>query len=103
MSRRLQRVTDWAAVAADCGYRIQQIAHKYRVSERTVHRYIRRRFKTKPKRWLDELRAQVAAQQLADGESIKNVAKHCKFAQPQNFTKFFKRVRGSTPRTYLGN
>jgi AraC-like DNA-binding protein len=102
-NRRLKLVRNWPAVAAECGYQLQEIARKFGVSDRTVRRHIQTRFDAKPKEWLNELRARVAVQQLAKGESVKNVSKACHFAQTSSFTKFFKRMKGEIPTKYIAS
>jgi AraC-like DNA-binding protein len=98
-SRRLDQVKNWPAVAAECKYQLQIIAAKFSVSDRTLRRYIQRRFGTKAKHWIDGLRAQVAAQKLREGESVKKVASETELTEP-GFSRFFKRVKGVPPKKF---
>ena len=102
MSNKLDRVKDWNVVFKECGFQLNGIALKYELSTRTVQRHLRKYFGESPKQCLDRLRAEAAGHELARGESVKRTSIDHGFKQASHFTKFFYRVRGSTPRNYSG-
>lgn len=77
------------------------MARRLEASERNLHRYIIRRFKQRPKKWLDELRAQAACDDFARGELVKTISNDVRFAHASNFVRFFKRVTGETPQNAM--
>lgn len=101
MGSRLDRRSDWEELASECGYRVEEIARKCRVSPRQLQRHFLLLFGSTPKRWLDELRAQAAAEQISAGELVKTASSNLHFKQASHFTRFFKRVKGMTPQKYI--
>ena len=101
MSSRLDRRSDWEELAAKCGYRVDDMARKCRVSPRQLQRHFLLLFGSTPKRWLDETRARAAAEEIASGELAKTASINLRFKQASHFTKFFKRLNGLTPKEYI--
>jgi AraC-like DNA-binding protein len=101
VNNRLQRIADWPAVAAESGYQVEKVAKKYQVSSRTLRRYFLEHFKKTPKHCIDEWRAEAAARELERGEQVKAAASIAKMDDAPNFTRFFKRVEGTTPKKYM--
>ena len=97
MSSRLDRKRGWERLAAQCDYRVEEMARRCHVSTRQLERHFLAVFKTTPKRWLDELKAHAALLEMARGESVKATATGLKFKHASSFTRFFKRVKGATP------
>jgi AraC-like DNA-binding protein len=100
VSSRLDRRDDWERLAAQCNYRVDAIARHCKISRRQLHRYFWDHFGKAPKQWLDELRAGVAAREIARGDLMKTVSIDLKFKDPANFTRFFKRLQGTTPHNF---
>ena len=97
VNSRLDRVTDWPGVAKEARFQVQQMARILAVSARQLRRYIWQRFKKRAKRWLDEMRAQAAKEEFERGELVKTTSDDVCFAYACNFSRFYKRVTGSTP------
>ena len=102
MNSRLDHITNWEQLAAESGYRIGEMARNSGVSARQLRRYFQKQIGRRPKQWFDELRADAAARQLERGESVKNAAIDHGFKHPQSFTRFFSRIKGTSP-TLLKN
>ena len=98
MNSRLDRVKDWNAVVRNARFQLRLIAQILKCSERNLRRYIWKRFKKRPKQWLDELRAQSAREDFARGELVKTASNGVHFKYACNFSRFYKRVTGSSPR-----
>lgn len=97
MSSRLDRKRGWERLAAQCDYRVDEMARRCQVSTRQLERHFLAVFKTTPKRWIDEVKAHAALQEMMRGESVKATATGLKFKHASSFTRFFKRVKGATP------
>lgn len=100
MSSRLDRRSDWEGLAGQCGYRVEKLARTCKVSRRQLQRHFLALFGTTPKHWLDQLRARAAADEIAHGELVKTASSNHQFKQPSHFTKFFRRMKGTTPKKY---
>lgn len=100
MSSRLDRRSDWEKLAGQCGYRVEELARRCKVSRRQLQRHFLVLFGQTPKHWLDELRARAAADEILHGELVKTASGDFCFKQASHFTKFFKRMRGTTPKKY---
>jgi AraC-like DNA-binding protein len=98
VNSRLDRVKDWSVVVRNGRFQLRLIAQILKSSERNLRRYIWKRFKKRPKQWLDELRAQSAREDFARGELVKTTSNGVYFKHACNFSRFYKRVTGSSPR-----
>ena len=98
MGSRLDRMRDWEQTAARCGYSVEKMARYCKVSRRQLLRFFVEHFKKTPKHWLDEVRAQAAEAELLRGELVKAASTGVQFKHQSNFTRFIKRVKGTTPR-----
>ena len=98
MSSRLDKMRDWEQAAALCGYSVEKMARYCKVSRRQLLRFFIEHFKKTPKHWLDEVRARAAEAELLRGELVKAASTGVQFKHPSNFTRFIKRVKGTTPR-----
>ncbi|HMJ66379.1 MAG TPA: helix-turn-helix transcriptional regulator, partial [Candidatus Binatia bacterium] len=101
MSSRLERRDDWENLAALCDYRVEELAHVCKVSQRQLQRFFLQHFGKTPKHWLDEMRAGMAVQEIVSGDFLmKAVSNDLKFKDPASFTRFFKRLKGTTPHNF---
>lgn len=100
MSSRLDRRKDWEKLAAQSHYSVAEMARQCKVSRRQLLRFFVEHFKKTPKHWIDEVRASAAAQELSRGELAKTISSNVNFKHQSNFTRFIKRVKGTTPRNY---
>src|SRR5688572_16083161 len=91
MSSRLDRRSDWEKLAAQCSYRVEEMARRCKISPRQLQRHFLVLFGQTPKHWLDELRARAAADEILRGELVKTASGDFCFKQASHFTKFFKR------------
>jgi len=97
VNSRLDQVKDWPGVAKEARFQLQQMARILAVSARQLRRYIWERFEKRAKRWLDEMRAEAAKEDFERGELVKTTSDDVCFAHACNFSRFYKRVTGSTP------
>lgn len=73
------------------------------VSTRSLGRACHAVLGTSPKQHLDALVALEAQRELAHADdSIERIAERLGFSEPSNFTKFFVRTTGRTPRSFRG-
>jgi AraC-like DNA-binding protein len=98
MSSRLDRTRDWEQKAAQSGYSVEKMAKSCKVSRRQLLRFFVEHFKKTPKHWMDEVRARAAEAELLRGELVKTASTDVCFKHQSNFTRFIKRVKGTTPR-----
>ena len=98
MSSRLDRITDWEMLAKQCEFSAKKMAERCGISTRQLRWYFQEyRGGFALKKWLDDLRAEVAAEMLEKGEPVKSIAVDLGFKQRSHFSKFFKRVTGIAP------
>jgi AraC-like DNA-binding protein len=102
MSKRLDRVKDWIAIASECEFRMQKMAKTFGVSERTLRRFFQERFGVSAKEWRDARRLEIAFRSLVRGDQVKAAAGKLKFKHPENFAAFIKRQTGRPPSDYRG-
>jgi len=100
MSSRLDWIDNWAGLAKESNFRLKDLARRCKVSERQLERYLLVRFGVRPKRWLDELRAEMAVALISEGEIMKVVADKLGFKQSSHFSRFFKQAFGTPPSEY---
>jgi AraC family transcriptional regulator, transcriptional activator for feuABC-ybbA operon len=100
MSSKLDRVKDWGALANKCHYELCAVAKACSISERQLRRYFRKRYGITPKAWIDAQRVRVAAGHVLEGKAVKAIAIDLYFSQRSQFSKFFKRLKGTSPTNY---
>jgi len=98
---RLDRVSDWEAVARRAKFEVATLAVLCNVSERQLRRYFRSRFKISPGVWAAELRLQDSVALLVSREPLKAIAVNLGFSHVSHFCRAFKRRFGVTPTQYL--
>lgn len=97
MRSRLDRVTNWDAIAVKGEFQLKGMAKACGVSERQLRRYFQKSFGVNPKVWIDEKRLKLAIQFLSKGDLVKEASAGAKFKQASHFSKFFTRLRGCRP------
>jgi AraC-like DNA-binding protein len=100
MSRHLDRVEDWTAVAVTCEFRLHKMAKAFAVSERTLRRHFKERFGITAKEWRDVKRLEIALARLSCGEQVKSTSGDAKFKHREALSAFIKRQTGSPPRDF---
>jgi AraC-like DNA-binding protein len=100
MSKRLDRVEDFMEAAVECGFRLDRMATKLEVCERTLRRYIRDHFGLSGRGWRDEKRLELALGSLLRGEQVKKISSDTKFKYREGLSAFIKRQTGSPPRDF---
>lgn len=100
MSGRLDRNEDLQKLASACEYRVKKMAQELGMSTRQLHRLFEREFNVRPKRKIDEWRANALAKQIKEGDPVKVAATDQKFKYPSHASKFLKRVLKISPREY---
>jgi AraC-like DNA-binding protein len=100
MTRPLDRVEDWIALAIACGFRLARMAKAVGVSERTLRRHIQKNFGTTAKEWRDARRLEIALESLCCGEPVKSTSGDTRFKHREALSAFIKRQTGSPPRDF---
>jgi AraC-like DNA-binding protein len=100
VSKRLDRVEDWIAVAMRCEFRLEKMAKAFDVSERTLRRHFQERFGITPKEWRDAKRLEIALARLSGGNQVKSASGDTKFKHPEALSAFIKRQTGSSPKDF---
>jgi methylphosphotriester-DNA--protein-cysteine methyltransferase len=85
-------------LAAACEYRVEKMARQLGISTRQLHRMFEKEFNARPKRKIDEWRANALAKQIKGGDPVKVAATDQKFKYPSHASKFLKRVLNTSPR-----
>jgi transcriptional regulator GlxA family with amidase domain len=68
MTRSLDRVEDWVAIATASEFYLRRMAKAVHVFERTLRRHIREHFGSTAKEWRDTRRLEIALESLRCGE-----------------------------------
>src|SRR5689334_6833603 len=100
MSKRLDRVEDWIAVAMKYDFCLEKMAKALSVSERTLRRHFQEHLGVTPKEWRDEQRLEIALARLLGGGQVKRASGDTKFKHRTTLTAFIKRHTGSLPRDF---
>ena len=98
MSSRFDRVDDWKTYAAQCLYSITRMAHGKQMSRQHLRRYFQQNLGTNPKEWIEVQRLEAAMRLLKAGKAVKEVAAELGFGHACDFSRFFHRKTGQTPR-----
>jgi methylphosphotriester-DNA--protein-cysteine methyltransferase len=102
MNNRWRHVRNWKAVAIKCNSQFDAIANECGVSGRILRRHFQKAL-TNPKTWVDALWASLAAAQLLKGVPMKTTAAAFSFTRASQFSRFFKRMKGSAPTNFAGS
>lgn len=94
---RLQRITDWEAIAVHACYSSSALAQICGVSVRHLQRHIRATYDQNLGEWLNMLRINHGYQKLTRGETVKETAYSLGFKQVSHFSRLFKKQYGFTP------
>ena len=94
---KLQRITDWEAIAVHACYSGTALARTCGVSVRHLQRHIRTAHNKNLGQWLNELRLRHAYRKLVCGFSVKETAYSLGFKQVSHFSRLFKKHYGCTP------
>ena len=91
----------WPKLAAQCQYRVDELARYFGVTLRQVERLIKRDFNMTPEDWLREERMTAAHAMLPAAESVKSVALSLGYKQPSHFSRHFKARFQMTPTKFV--
>jgi transcriptional regulator GlxA family with amidase domain len=100
MSSRFDQ-DDWKAYAAQCGYSITRMAKGKNMSRQHFRRCFLQALGATPKECIDLERLKVAMRLLTEGKSVKEVAIALGFPYCSDFDRFFLRMAGLSPRSFL--
>jgi AraC-like DNA-binding protein len=98
MSKRLDGVEDWVALATEWDFQVKKIAKALGVSDRTLRRHFQASLGISAREWRDRARLEIALTRLRAGEQLKSVSGDTKFKHRQAAAAFIKRQTGSSPR-----
>ncbi|MNG73972.1 HTH-type transcriptional activator RhaS [compost metagenome] len=101
---RLRRLLDWLAEHYSDEINWDELAERFSLSLRTLHRQMKKQTGNTPQRYLNRLRLLQARQMLRHDEArITDIAYQCGFGDSNHFSTLFKREFGYSPRTLRQN
>lgn len=100
MSKRLQRIQDWEALARMADYEPGTMAALCPISLRQLERHFLLHFQKSPTQWVRELRCRLAQQLVIQGYSNKAIVAELEFASESHFCHEFKKVFGASPQSF---
>jgi AraC-like DNA-binding protein len=98
MSKRLDRVEDWIAVAMEWHFQLEKMAKALHVSEKTLRRHFQEHLGITAREWRDRTRLEIALTGLSAGDQLKTISGDTKFKHRQAAGAFIKRQTGSSPK-----
>lgn len=96
----LLTIREWEQVARDAEFSPGKMATLCAISERQLQRLFQQHLRCTPSRWLRELQCRLAKQLISQGYSNKAAAAELKFASESHFCREFKKVFGTSPRSF---
>ncbi|HLH54023.1 MAG TPA: helix-turn-helix domain-containing protein [Verrucomicrobiae bacterium] len=100
MKSGLDAVQDWVSLARKADFRPSAMAALSGVSVRQLERFFTLRFGKPPRRWMRELRCQLARDFISQGWSDKAVVSELKFANSAHLCHEFKSIYLAPPQTF---
>ena len=100
MHCRLLQITDWETLARKADFKPGKMSDLCPISLRQLERHFAHQFHKTPKRWIVELKCQLAKELIAQGFSTKAVAADLKFASEAHFCHEFKKLYAVPPQTF---
>ena len=97
MNSRLDRITDWEALAHANYYCSSAIAQCCGITVRQLERFFQVKHGCSPHKWLREKRMQQAVKLLTSGLAIKEVRSELGYKDVAHFTHDFKEYFGVNP------
>jgi AraC-like DNA-binding protein len=99
----LLTMREWEQVAREADFSPAKMAILCAISERQLQRLFRQHLHCTPSRWLRDLQCRLAKQLISQGYSNKATAAELKFASESHFCREFKKVFGTSPRSFAPN
>jgi len=97
MSSRLDRITDWPALAEQVRFNVTKLAKACGVTDRQLRRFFWLNFGTSPHLWMTLRRLEASRPLLSDDQLLKEIATKAGFSHQGNFTRLFKRHYHTPP------
>ncbi|SRR5258706_12775219 len=95
------RAAEWEALAVKAEYRPEQMAALRHITLRHLERLFHQQLDKTPTTWIREFRCRRVLEMLADGYSNKWIAFELRFSNPSHLCHEFKRVYGTSPRSFV--
>ncbi len=86
---------------APCGWNVGRLCQNLGIGNRTFSRMVKEGLGVSPKRWLREIRINVACHLLREDCKIEVVAQTLGFMHASDFTREFKKMAGVSPSRYV--
>jgi AraC-like DNA-binding protein len=99
MKGRLERISDWEALARAGEFEPAKMAALCPISLRQLERFFAEHFRKTPGEWTRELQCRLAQHLIAEGYSTKAAALELKFTNEPHLCREFKKLFGVTPQT----
>lgn len=97
---RLDCVCDWIERGREAHYSGAELAILCGISQSQLRRFFLEKFLRPPQEWLNELRLWDAAEMLAKGKIVKEVAHFLFFADASHFSHSFQRYFRCAPTSF---
>lgn len=101
MHGKLWDIRDWEARARAARYGVAELADHVGVSERTLRRFLRRRYGVAPRVWMHRLRMRQAVELLRRGDRVGEVARALSYGDGCQFARAFKAWHDSPPSMFV--
>lgn len=99
MSKRLDRIKDWEALARTAKYEPGTMAALCPISLRQLERYFLLRFQQTPGEWVRRFRCRLACELVTRGYSNKAIAMELHFGSESHLCHDFKKIYGASPQS----
>ena len=99
MSKRLEKIEDWEALAREADFEPGTMAALCPISLRQLERHFRLHFQKTPRQWVRELRCRQAQELVIRGYSNKAIVAELRFGSESHFCHEFKKVVGVSPQS----
>jgi transcriptional regulator GlxA family with amidase domain len=96
---RYGELISWLAVNLDRSHRVQDLASRVGETERSFQRHFRQATGHPPGSFITKLRLERARDLLATGRSVKETARACGYATPEQLSRAYQRSSGAPPST----
>jgi AraC family chemosensory pili system transcriptional regulator ChpD len=108
MNRRLpfqdeHLVQRWARLAAQCHYRLDELARHCHITTRQLQRLMHSTFGLTPEDWMRRQRMAAAQYLLTEQMSVKSVARWLGYRRESHFNRHFKASFGMTPTQFINS